>query len=99
MSLEVFRNRKFIRDFLPGKSQKHVFFIYIQILFKEKCFDIFNLIHWLRQSIPRLMIKKKQTISSEIDHVIAIYVLKNTDFRSFFMTKNSVFFTFNLKNY
>ena len=37
------------------------------------------------------MIKKK-TISSQIDRVIAIYILKNTDFRSFFMTKNWVFF-------
>ena len=31
---------------------------------------------------------KKQTISSKIDGVIAIYVLKNTDFRLFFTTKN-----------
>ena len=36
--------------------------------------------HWLRYSIPRLMMKK-QTISSKIDRVIEIYVLKNTDFR------------------
>ena len=32
--------------------------------------------------------KKKQTISSKIDQVIAIYVLKNTDFRLFLITKN-----------
>ena len=32
--------------------------------------------------------RKKQMISSKNDRVIAIYVLKNTDFRYFFMKKN-----------
>ena len=88
-----FPNTKIYYSLSTGTITKTLFFIYIKILFKEKCFDIFHLIYWLRQSIPRLMIKKK-TISSKIDRVIAIYVLKNTDFRSFFMTKNWVFLIF-----
>ena len=31
---------------------------------------------------------EKQTISLKIDRVKAIYIFINTDFRSFFMTKN-----------
>ena len=86
MSLEFVRNRKFIRDFHKETITKTWLFIYIKILFKEKCFDIFNLIHWLRQSIPRLMIKKNKRFGQNLCQ--AIYVLKNTDFRTFLMTKN-----------
>ena len=41
-----------------GTTTKTWFLIYIKILFKEKCFNMFDLIHWLRWSISRLMIKK-----------------------------------------
>ena len=59
-----FPKSKIYYSLSTGTTTKTWFFIYIKILLKENFFDIFHLIHWLRWSIPRLMIEKNDFVKS-----------------------------------